>query len=104
MEDYANHRNQRNQIFEDRYGKIENRNPQHPALGGLNGLLKDTARTHRDSVRGGGGADRGVPNNSADLGFDRRGRDAYDDMGKNPGSYKIVDNFSPKIRPPRDDE
>jgi hypothetical protein len=69
MDDYANHRNQRNQIFEDRGGKIENRQPQHPVIESLNGLLKDTARAHRDSARG-GGAGRGVPTNSADLGYD----------------------------------
>jgi hypothetical protein len=79
MDDYANHRERRNQILEDHFGlKVENRQPQHPDPGSLDGLLKDTARSHRDSVRNGGGAGRGVPSNSADLGYDSRNRDSYD--------------------------
>jgi hypothetical protein len=97
MDDYASHREQRHQALEDRGVKIENRQPQHPVVNGLGGIFEHTANSHRNSVQRGGNA--GPPSNAADLGFDRRGRDAYDHdhMAKNPGMWKTVKEFSNKF-------
>jgi hypothetical protein len=99
----ADYRNRRDQALEDRGVKIENHQPQHPVIDGLRGLFDHTAYSHRNSAQQRGG-NAGPPNNAADLGFDRRGRDAYDHdhMAKNPGMWKTVNEFSNKFR--RDDD
>jgi hypothetical protein len=98
-DNYSDHREQRNQALEDRYGvKIENRAPPHQVIDHLAQPLFDrTAISHRNSVQQRGNA--GPPNNAADLGFDRRGRDAYDHdhMTKSPGMWKTVKEFSNKF-------
>jgi hypothetical protein len=52
MEDnYATHRNRRNEICEQRGYKIENAHPKHPVIDGLGGLLERTANAHQKSAQ-----------------------------------------------------
>jgi hypothetical protein len=95
----AHYRKLRDQALEQRGVKIENQNPKHPIVENLQGLFERNADAH-GVARG----NAGLPNNNEGLGFDPRNRDNYDHMDKNPGSFKVVERFSPKLGPGRDDD